>query len=52
MILRGLINLVRSMGLVAVAEGVESQACLDLLVAEECTLAQGFYVGRPASLGP
>lgn len=50
MILRGLINLVRSMGLVAVAEGVESQACLDLLVAEECTLAQGFYVGRPTSL--
>jgi diguanylate cyclase (GGDEF)-like protein len=41
------INLAATLGLTAVAEGVETAAQLDLLAALGCHLAQGFLLSRP-----
>jgi EAL domain-containing protein (putative c-di-GMP-specific phosphodiesterase class I) len=41
------IELVRSLGMTAVAEGVESQAQRDFLAARGCPLAQGFHLAHP-----
>ena len=41
------IGLAHSLGRKVVAEGVESREILDVLVALECDVAQGFAVGRP-----
>jgi len=43
-----LIQIARALGLVPIAEGVESQAQADALAALGCDLAQGFHLGRPA----
>jgi diguanylate cyclase (GGDEF)-like protein/PAS domain S-box-containing protein len=43
-----LVNLAHSLGLVAVAEGIEDQGQLDSVNAVGCDLAQGFLFERPA----
>jgi diguanylate cyclase len=42
-----MIDLAHSLGLKVVAEGVENQAAMDLLVAYGCDSAQGYFLGRP-----
>ncbi len=44
------IALAHSLGRTVVAEGVESNEILDMLVAMKCEVAQGFIIGRPSSL--
>jgi diguanylate cyclase (GGDEF)-like protein len=46
-IVRSTIDLARHLGLDVVAEGVESEEVLDVLVALECDVAQGFLLSRP-----
>lgn len=50
-ILRSLLELVRSLGLKSVAEGVETNECLELLGRLGCDVAQGYLIGRPMGLG-
>jgi diguanylate cyclase (GGDEF)-like protein len=47
-IVRSTIDLGRNLGLRVVAEGVESQEVWDALLADGCSLAQGYFIGRPA----
>lgn len=47
-ILRSAVALAHNLGLKAVAEGVESQAQVDQLVAYDCDAAQGHLFARPA----
>lgn len=46
-IVRSTIDLGRNLGLDVVAEGVESQEILDALREYGCTLAQGYFIGKP-----
>ena len=46
-IIRGIISMARGLGLEVIAEGIESQAQLELLRAEGCHFGQGYYFGRP-----
>jgi EAL domain-containing protein (putative c-di-GMP-specific phosphodiesterase class I) len=46
-LVRTIINLGHDLGLEVVAEGVENQGIVDLLVMLGCDLAQGFYLARP-----
>ncbi|HMR30805.1 MAG TPA: EAL domain-containing protein [Geminicoccaceae bacterium] len=46
-ITRAVIDLARSLGMDAVAEGVETEAQLEILRSIRCPLAQGFLLGRP-----
>ena len=46
-IVRATLSLGRNLGLVSVAEGVESASQLSLLDAEGCCVAQGFYFSPP-----
>jgi diguanylate cyclase (GGDEF)-like protein len=46
-IVRGVIGLGRTLGLAVVAEGVETELQSALLLAEGCTLAQGYYFSPP-----
>jgi EAL domain-containing protein (putative c-di-GMP-specific phosphodiesterase class I) len=46
-IVRSTIDLARHLGLDVVAEGVESEDVLDVLVALDCDVAQGFLLSRP-----
>jgi diguanylate cyclase (GGDEF)-like protein len=46
-ITRAIIVMARSLKLAVVAEGVETQAQIDLLVSLGCTTVQGFLLGRP-----
>ncbi|GJD52340.1 hypothetical protein OPKNFCMD_5105 [Methylobacterium crusticola] len=47
-IVRVVADLGHRLGVTTVAEGVETEAHLDLVVAEGCTEVQGFLLGRPA----
>jgi EAL domain-containing protein (putative c-di-GMP-specific phosphodiesterase class I) len=47
-IVRAVIGLAHGLGLVAVAEGVETQDQLDMLVDLRCDIGQGYHLGRPA----
>jgi len=47
MIVRSTIELAHSLGLNVVAEGVETEACLDELRALGCDLAQGYLISGP-----
>jgi EAL domain-containing protein (putative c-di-GMP-specific phosphodiesterase class I) len=47
-IARGIISMASSLGLACVAEGVESKAELDCLMAMGCRLVQGYLLARPA----
>jgi len=46
-VVRGVIELARSLGLAVVAEGVETEEQLSLLAAEGCTFYQGFLCAPP-----
>ncbi|MCH8278608.1 MAG: EAL domain-containing protein, partial [Proteobacteria bacterium] len=46
-IVNSIIQLGKSMELNVVAEGVESQACLDRLRVMGCDQAQGYFISRP-----
>jgi len=46
-VVRGVIDMARSLGLDVVAEGVETEAQLTLLAQEGCTLYQGFLCAPP-----
>ena len=46
---RSTIALAHELGFHVVAEGVETQAILDLLASYGCDIAQGWHVGRPSS---
>ncbi|GIU84802.1 MAG: hypothetical protein KatS3mg008_1577 [Acidimicrobiales bacterium] len=46
-IVRHVVALARDLGLLTLAEGVETQQQAETLVEVSCALAQGFYFGRP-----
>jgi len=46
-IVRSTIELAHNLGLTVVAEGVETQAALELLVESQCDIAQGYLFSRP-----
>lgn len=46
-IVRSTIELAHNLGLTVVAEGVESEAALDLLIENGCDSAQGYFFSRP-----
>lgn len=50
-IVRSTIDLAHKLGLQVVAEGIETKESFDLLRQLGCDTAQGFYVGRPMSMG-
>jgi EAL domain-containing protein (putative c-di-GMP-specific phosphodiesterase class I) len=45
-VLHSIVRLAAGLGMVAVAEGVEERAQLDIVAEEGCTLAQGYYLGE------
>ena len=47
-LLAGIIGLAHGLGLRVVAEGVETEAQMDVLERLECDLVQGFLLARPA----
>jgi len=47
LIVRSTIDLAHALGLVAVAEGVEEASTWEMLAAQGCDLAQGYYLCRP-----
>lgn len=46
-IVRAVINLARSLGIVSVAEGIETSEQADMLRAAGCSLGQGYLLGEP-----
>ncbi len=50
-IVRSTIGLAHSLGLLATAEGVETDGALDLLRDAGCDMAQGYLMGRPMPVG-
>ena len=46
-IVRSVIGMARELGLSTVAEGIEDQETMNLLVDMECGYGQGFYLARP-----
>jgi len=46
-LVHSMIDLAHHLGLIAIAEGVETQETLDMLVEMGCDFAQGFLFGRP-----
>ena len=49
-VVRGVIDMARSLGLAVVAEGVETQHQLDLLAKEGCQFYQGFLCAEPLTV--
>jgi diguanylate cyclase (GGDEF)-like protein len=49
-IVRSVLDLARHLGLSVVAEGVESASVMDTLRGLGCSVAQGYYVGRPVDV--
>lgn len=49
-LLRSIIELVGSLGLATVAEGIEDEARLELLAELGCDYAQGFHIARPVPM--
>lgn len=48
-IVRAMIDLASALGLIVVAEGVETQEQFELLKKYGCTRCQGYYLGRPVT---
>ena len=48
--MRGVIDMARSLGLVVIAEGVETRQQLDLLAKEGCQIYQGFLRSEAISV--
>ncbi len=46
-IVRAIVSMGNSLGLVVCAEGIEEQAQLELLASMDCHLAQGYLISRP-----
>ena len=46
-IVRSIIDLAHNLGVKVVAEGVEDEATIDLLIEYGCDAAQGYYFSRP-----
>lgn len=51
-IVRAVIGLAHGLGVPVLAEGIETQAQMSLLVEEGCDEMQGYLIGRPGSLVP
>lgn len=49
-ILRAILDLSRALGMETLAEGVECQEELDVLVRERCDFVQGYFIARPMPL--
>jgi EAL domain-containing protein (putative c-di-GMP-specific phosphodiesterase class I) len=49
-VVRGVIDMARSLGLAVIAEGVETEIQLDLLAQEGCNYYQGFLCAKPLSV--
>ncbi len=49
-IVKSILLLADSLGVTVVAEGVETQTCLDILAAEQCRYAQGYFISKPHPL--
>jgi diguanylate cyclase len=49
-IVRSVIELGHSLGFTVTAEGVETQQVLDGLIAADCDLIQGFFLGKPVDV--
>ncbi len=49
-IVRAIVSLGHGLGLSVIAEGVETQAQLAFLAAEDCDEVQGYFIGRPAPI--
>jgi EAL domain-containing protein (putative c-di-GMP-specific phosphodiesterase class I) len=46
-IVRSTIELARNLGLTTVAEGVEDEETLEILITDRCDIAQGYFFSRP-----
>lgn len=46
-LVNAIISMAKSLGIMVVAEGIESQWQYDWLIAHECEYIQGYYIGRP-----
>lgn len=49
-VVRSAISMARELGMTSVAEGIESGAVYNFLIAHGCEEGQGFYIARPMSL--
>ena len=49
-VVRSAISMARELGMTSVAEGIESAAIYNFLVAHGCEEGQGYYIARPMSL--
>lgn len=49
-VVRSAISMARELGMTSVAEGIESEAVYNFLIAHGCEEGQGYYLGRPMSL--
>jgi diguanylate cyclase (GGDEF)-like protein/PAS domain S-box-containing protein len=49
--IRAIVALGKSLGVTILAEGAETQAQLQVLIAEDCDEVQGFLFGRPCPIG-
>jgi EAL domain-containing protein (putative c-di-GMP-specific phosphodiesterase class I) len=50
-VVRGVIDMARSLGLSVIAEGVETEQQLESLAKEGCQYYQGFLCSEPVSIG-
>lgn len=46
-VIRSITQLASALGLVCVAEGVETQATLEFLLSTDCSIAQGYFYSKP-----
>ncbi len=49
-VVRSTISMARELGMTSVAEGIESEAAYNFLIAYGCEEAQGYFIARPMSL--
>jgi EAL domain-containing protein (putative c-di-GMP-specific phosphodiesterase class I) len=49
-VVRSAISMARELGMTSVAEGIETAAACNFLIAHGCEEGQGYYLGRPMSL--